>query len=321
MCRTQNLKLFESHAGFNLGHLIWDDFLPIFTLIKTFGMFVNTRPEQLMPLRYVPKEPLWATCDMNEMTAANCSANFKKFLPLMGIDPRIVKTTRDSIFKISDQSKKSRYICSPYGTAGLGMNNDHGMKKHGVEKNDYEYSFNVGKGPIFRQFRNYMMSNIGIEPLSAVPRDPFIITISMNSTDDEDRMTSFDAQIKVIKSMLQRRNLEKRVLLRTVVFKEFDIKEQIQRAMESSVIIGVCGGGAVTSMFMSDGGAMILYYLDLDVRNSHREKRYKYPARLDWDYFENTGNSRVHWSPFSTMNEDHDLQVLETLLFDEIELM
>ena len=273
-----------------------------------------------MPLRYILKEPLWATCEMNEMTAGNCSANFKKFLPLMGIDPRTVKTTRDSKLRISDKSKKSKYICSPYGTAGLGMNNDHGMKKHGVEKKDYEYSFNVGKGPIFRNFRNYMMLNIGLDPQTTVSRDPFIITISMNSTSDEDRMTSFDTQIKVIKSMLQERSLENHVLLRTVVFKEYDIKEQIQIVMESSVTIGVCGGGAVTSMFMSDGGAIILYYLDMRNKTG-RDMKYQYPARLDWDYFENTGNTRVHWLPFSTMNEDHDLLVLETLLLNEIELI
>jgi hypothetical protein len=117
--------------------------------MHSFGLFSKTRPSQVMPLRYVLKEPLWATCESTPETLGNCTKNFNKFLPLMGIDPQTMKTTKDSAIQVAVSTDiKSRYVCSN-GAAGLGMVNDHGMKKHGVEKADYEYSFNVGKGKRF----------------------------------------------------------------------------------------------------------------------------------------------------------------------------
>ena len=68
---------------------------------------------------------------------------------------------------------------------------------------------------------------------------------------------------------------------------------------------------------MSDGAAMIMYYLDTN--DATKDNRYKYPARLDWDYFNNAGSMRVHWLPFSTMDNDRDLEVLIKLVLNEID--
>lgn len=166
-----------------------------------------------------------------------------------------------------------------------------------------------------------MMTNLGLNPsMQASSNSPLVITISLNSTDDEFRMASFEAQIKAIDEMLENNRLTNKVLLRTVIFKEHPIKEQIQLVAESAIIIGMCGGGGVTNMFLSDGASMILYYVDINIA-PQQDKRYRYPARLDWDYFNNAGSMRVHWLPFSTMDTDHDLKILQMILLNEIEML
>lgn len=289
--------------------------------MQSFGVFSRLTPVQLMPLRYIFNTSLWATCEMSQDTEGNCTKNLQRFLPLMGIDPRIVKTNKDSAINVADGSYiKSRYVCSSTGAAGIGMINDHGMKLHGVMKEDYAYSFNVGKGALFRSFRNFMMDNIGLDASKPTSGDPpYVITISMNSTDDDSRMTSFESQIRAIEAMLVGNDLIGKVHLRTIIFKDYPLKDQVRMVQESAVMIGVCGGGAVTNMFLSEGAGMILYYLD--VNNRTKDERYKYPARLDWDYFNNAGNMRVHWLPYSTMNDAHDLELLKALLLDEIDLI
>lgn len=270
--------------------------------------------------RYVLKQPLWATCEKTNETLGNCSKNFDKFLPLMGIDPKIMGTTKDSAIKVANGLvPRSRYVCSSYGAAGLGMINDHGMKKHGYEREDYEYSFNIGKGPIFHGFRNFMMENLKLDPSKPVSSNPpFVITISLNSTDDEPRMTNFDKQIKAINTLLEERGLASNVFVRTVILKNYPIRDQVLLVAESAVMIGVCGGGAVTNMFLPDGAGMIIFYPDV---NNSTSMRQRYPARLDWDFFNNFGNARVHWLPMSSMNENDDLSVLQHLLLSEIDLI
>lgn len=200
----------------------------MYSLMKSFGMLATSSSNKLMPVRYVSNEPLWATCEMSNETRGNCTKNFNKFFPLMGIDPSIVHTTKDSSIVLSDDSSmQSRYICASYGAAGFGMLNDHGLKKHGVEKKDYEYSFNVGKGAIFRGFRDFMMENLNLVPKAVSSDPPYVITVSLNSTDDPDRMTSFGAQIRAIQAAIGSDAMKEKVSLRTIIFKEHPLKQQI----------------------------------------------------------------------------------------------
>jgi len=274
----------------------------------------------LMPVRYVLKNrprALWATCNLRDETLAQCKAFFKKFLPLLGVEPRIMRSTEDSILSITDGSQpKSRYVCSSKGAAGLGMLTDHGLKTHGWDKPDYEYSHNTGRGPVFNSFRNFMMRNVGLDPMKSVSTEPpYIITVSPASSKDPDRRHVFNAQIDALKKAFGAGNDDKsEVIIRTVVFKSYSVAEQVKLASESAVIVGACGGGAVTNMFLPKGSGMVLYYPDKPKGRMHN-----YPARLDWDYFNNQGYIRVHWLPVSSMNSANDLDLLVKLVKNEIE--
>ena len=312
---------FHSMAAVNPGHLMWDDLLPMYSMLVGFEMLAGgtatTSTTRLMPLRYVLKNrerALWATCNLRDQTLAECKMFFKKLLPLMGVEPRTMRSTEDSVLNITDGSEpKSRYICSNRGAAGLGMHTDHGLKQaHGWVKQDYEESHNAGRGPVLTGFRNFMMRNIGLDPMKPVRQDPpYIITVSPSSSKDPDRRHSFNRQVDALRQAF---GDDKEVVIQFVNFGKLSIKEQLKIASETAVMIGACGGGAFTNMFMSKGAGMILYYPE----NPHGPQ-HNYPARLDWDFFNNQGYARVHWMPVGSMNRPEDLDILVKLVKNEIE--
>jgi hypothetical protein len=98
---------FHSLSGENPGHLVWDDWLPIYTLLEMFHLLDNSTNNQnpgdqpndnsnyhynhgstiMEPLllRYVFQggRGLWASCDWNMEKREACRAMHQKFLPLM----------------------------------------------------------------------------------------------------------------------------------------------------------------------------------------------------------------------------------------------
>lgn len=192
---------FHSMAGINVGHLVWDDFFPVFNLLSIFGLLpVNNRlntqgnndgfRNRFRFVRYILKGvPLWATCEfkgVNGLNLKRCEVNFKKFLPLMlGEKDReellnngVPYTNNDlgdliEMFHESTDAKPGEsppgesppgeIICWKKGVAGIGLLTDHGNKLHGWEEKDYEYSYNIGRGGVMREFRDFAVGNLGEE--------------------------------------------------------------------------------------------------------------------------------------------------------------
>ncbi|VEU34039.1 unnamed protein product [Pseudo-nitzschia multistriata] len=99
---------FHSLSASNPGHLVWDDFLPMYTLLDMFGLLhtiggdddetggansdkANNTPPDLLPIRYIlPPGPtgdargLWAGCDWLDSRAQECHAMLQKFGTLLG---------------------------------------------------------------------------------------------------------------------------------------------------------------------------------------------------------------------------------------------
>jgi hypothetical protein len=110
---------FHSLSGENPGHLVWDDWLPIYTLLEMFHLLddstnnqdpgndhSNYHPLQEEPqdgtklmepllLRYVFQggRGLWASCDWNMEKREACRAMHQKFLPLMTSNREATITT------------------------------------------------------------------------------------------------------------------------------------------------------------------------------------------------------------------------------------
>lgn len=128
---------FHSMAAHNVGHLLWDDFYPIFTLLSLFGYNpdpIMGKSYQYLMLRWFPEKKLYATCEIRPNKGQLCDANFQRFLPLMGVNLNTFSTVKEVELTPSSQPLKSKYVCSKQAVAGLGMLMDHGMRDHGKFK-------------------------------------------------------------------------------------------------------------------------------------------------------------------------------------------
>ncbi|GAX21213.1 hypothetical protein FisN_23Lh153 [Fistulifera solaris] len=323
---------FHSMNGANPGHLVWDDFFPIYTLLDMFQLlppldldapgFSNTF---LFPMRYVLKggKGLWASCDLRPEKTELCRKMMNKFLGLLvGKDyPYQFSTTQD--FQIHKHNANGPdIVCARSGVAGIASLTDHGINKmHGWEEEDYLITHNHGRGGSLYTFRNFMMHNMGFigkELLlhHRVDADGYIrhrIVFSQKSSDIYNRNLDFERQIQITKEFLPAAHVE------GYVFRNHSLQEQLTIAHDASIFVTLCGGGAVTAMFLPAGTSVFLYYSERGgVKNN--KMTYK-PAMLDWDLFNAMSHLRVHWLPRDTLREEYDERLLVDLMRHELSLM
>mmetsp|Transcript_19968 Transcript_19968/g.41744 ORF Transcript_19968/g.41744 Transcript_19968/m.41744 type:complete len:502 (-) Transcript_19968:38-1543(-) len=296
--------------GQNVGHLLWDDFLPIFTLLGMFGL----EDKDLFIVRYIDEDPLWATCEFQNpnmplgRNIERCRNTFKKWFKAIGVDaPFETKTLHEELMPAT-----SNFLCFDRAVAGLGMLTDHGSKLHGWKKEDYEVSQNVGRGRIMWDFRNYIMGNFGLDYTTQPKSKPRIITVSTYSSQDGKRSLSFKKQIEMLRGMFE----EDEAIVKVVQFSTMTSEEQIKLAAESSIMLTAVGGGSVTSMFLPKGASLILFYAKTPSQRSNL-----IPARLDWDYFNNAAYLRTHWFPIEGMDETKSLTEMGKLIRHELEII
>jgi Glycosyltransferase 61 len=306
---------FHSMNGANPGHLVWDDFLPIFTLLT---MFQLEESADLLMMRYILKDKvrgLWASCDWNDDKREACHKMQNKFLPLMmGKDPIHELTTTESFdFDTKAGEAKSSLVCAHHGLAGIGALTDHGTSKlHGWGDADYKTTHNHGRGGMIYEFRNFMLQNIG-QRIELEHQPPFRIVFSENSSSVAHRNLDFSKQ----KRFLQQSFHPSYASIESYVFSELSLEEQLEIASQASIFVTASGGGAVTSMFLPKGSSVIMYYLeDGGVVNNVQTGT---PARLDWDLFNNMAYLKVHWLPTRTMDADANLRALLLLVQHELD--
>ena len=294
----------HSMGGFNPGHLVWDDFLPLFTLLSIFDL----TEKNLVLIRYdLHSFAMRASC---QSQWAKCAPMVKKFLPLLGTELGRTSTQNDTQLQITAGSKKSKYVCAPNGAAGLGMLTDHGTKLHGWEKKDYKYAYNVGRGGSMYQFRNWMVDNlIGEEnvPRKTIRNPPYRIVFSNASSKLSTRSVSFHNHAELLKKRLGGKYA---LDVREVKLSNMSIDDQVKLTAQTSIFITMCGGGAVSAMFLPKGGSVVAFFNDRLPDGSIYGDT---PPRLDWDLLNHIGYLRVHWLPnrrdsFTKYGEPKDLQ-------------
>jgi len=305
---------FHSLNGANPGHLVWDDFLPIYTLLRMFQL--ADRP--LMLLRYVLNDGergLWASCDLRREKTEACKHMMNKFLPLMlgAQHPYNLSTTQDFQF-LPNVPGKSNLVCAKTGVAGIGSLTDHGVtKSHGWLETDYDMTHNHGRGSMLYDFRNFMLGNLGFPIQTASPTGPHKIVFSQMSSDIFNRALDFKKQIAIVKERIPSTVVEQ------YIFKEHSLHDQVQTAIDASIYVTLCGGGAVTAMFLPRGATVIVYYSEdggaKDNRMTHK------PALLDWDLLNSMSHLRVHWLPRNTRDSELDLNALVLLIQHELEFI
>jgi len=273
---------YHSMAGMNPGHLVWDDFLPLFTLLTAFQLI----EKEMVLIRYDMELAMWASC---QRLWEKCRPILKKFYPLLNTKMNQTSTQNDTAFEIvGGGEKKSKYVCAPNGAAGLGMLTDHGLKLHGWRPSDYEYAYNIGRGGSLFQFRNWMMDNIGVAHEGRnIHKPPYRIIVSSGSSTQGNRRVSFHDHAVLLQERLGKKY---ELDIREVKLAKMSLTEQVELVAGASIFITICGGGAITAMFMPKGATLLAFFNEKDANGET-------PARLDWDLLNNIGYLRVHWLP------------------------
>jgi hypothetical protein len=304
---------FHSMAGFNAGHLVWDDFLPIYTLLSIFGFLGDDM--QLLLTRYeLEQEALWATCDSTEENEGKCKKLFGKFLPAMGVDPSTFSTTEDFRFETA-RERKSNYVCARYGAAGIAMLTDHGTKAHGWEPKDYTTTHNTGRGTALYAFRNFLMQNLKLPDQPLQKQAPHVITFSVLSSHSFTRSQNYNTQMNAVKSTFSTDEL----VVHGHVMEKMSVQEQVTLAGKSAIFVTSSGGGAVTATFLPRGASLIIYYVGDGSRENNKVTGK--PARLDWDLFNHMSYIRVHWLPVKNMNTPQGLETFLQLIRNELHVI
>lgn len=324
---------FHSFAAHNVGHMLWDDFLPIFTLLQVFGLWNDDLiggagplvveegdpHHQLLLLRVNTLPLLYGTCEMRRKKGKKCAENFEKFLPLLGVDPKTFSTVTQPNFLPKNNinnNDEATWVCARHATAGLGMLTDHGLKDHGwlMPKETHSVQ-NTAKGALLYQFRNALVRNLGL-PLVPSRNTPLQIVLSSHSSNDPARDTHFVNQKNVLNKSFPD------IPVQIVELSTMGLREQVELVSQTRIFVSTCGGGAMTATFLPKGATLILYYDDdggYDFANDFNLTGD--PAFLDWDLFNNMAYLRVHWLPIGSMNKQEGFKTLAYLVRHELQVM
>mmetsp|Transcript_28570 Transcript_28570/g.80527 ORF Transcript_28570/g.80527 Transcript_28570/m.80527 type:complete len:386 (-) Transcript_28570:24-1181(-) len=314
---------FHSMGGHNVGHLVWDDFLPIFNLLHIFGM-VGIDGLQNVLLRWKAPSFLYGGCEMRRNKSQKCATNFAKFLPMMGVDPQTFSTADETRLTSTDGTTwklKSNVVCVKHALAGIGKLTDHGKNDHGWDRlsefgrasvgqaKDTVNVQNIGRGSLLYDFRTFVMYNLGL-PIETpeLSERPMRVVFSIHSSSEQQRNVDFALQHKYVSTKLPG------ALVQQVQLSDLTVKDQLSLASNTTVFVTTSGGGAVTATFLPRGATLIVYYSATGGFNFAEYNLTGAPAILDWDLFNNLGYVRVHWLPIETMDTPESLDALEEIL-------
>jgi hypothetical protein len=286
-------------AAFNPGHLVWDDFLPIYALLEIFGL---QHDSELLLIRYqLPGDDgLWAGCDWKGARAKDCGSMLKKFGPLMVRRPQAIPITTQSTVRFTlhnnnnnnGNTPQSNLVCARHGLVGIGALTDHGIEKgHGWEEKDYKTVYNHGRGGQLWRFRNFLLNHLNLPTNTDPPQGPpYRIVFSEHSSDMGHRSLDFSEFVKALKATPAIASI---VDIVQVQMKDLSLLQQAELVGQAAIYVTGCGGGAVTATLLPRGASLLVFYSEVGgVENSKSSGK---PARLDWDYFNNMAYLRVHW--------------------------
>ena len=280
-----------------IGHLIWDDFLGIYSLLD---MFDQTNDNLILTHMVRP-----ATKDFDGDEPLPDSDITRKFIPLMGSHKYDFQTLEDDYtLKLKDKKvndKKRHVICADNGLIGSGLFSDHGDRLwRGHFASDVEYPHNHGRGGQFRRFRQWMMEHIGVDPNSPIQRDPYLIIVSQSSSTKEDhRDVKFEAQIAAWKE-----DVGDRAIVKSIQLSKLPLIEQVELFSRTAIFVSVVGSATVLGTFLPKGASVILYNNEL---------------KLDWDFWNNFPQIKVRWVPVEEMEDDFYLQGLVEVVQNQLD--
>jgi hypothetical protein len=301
---------------------------------------------------------LYANCDIRRNKRLACQENFVRFLPYFGgVDPATFSSTNQ--VKVTGQvdvvcartALAGLAYWTDHGTADHGWdfvvdsdshrtggettnvvaNDEAGTTGAAAPENRHVSSspHNLARGKLFYDFGQYLRShhhralpNVrqSNRHSTAEQSTKQYITFSIESSRDVSRRLDFAQQIDALKQVygVVDHNHDP---VRSFLFRDLSIDEQMSVAATTRIFVTVCGGGAMTVTFLPRDTSVIVFYDDtggLDFSTLQSNGR---PARLDWDLLTNASHLRVHWLPIHRMNEPAYLRLFQTLIVHEMALM
>ncbi|KAL7559063.1 hypothetical protein ACA910_018417 [Epithemia clementina (nom. ined.)] len=291
----------------NPGHLMWDYFLPFFTLLSMYGNHdgnknrnENHDAEQLTRFMLI-------SVDNECPSLAHCRKIVSKFLPLVG-SSEMWTTSSIKLSAEQGHNLKSSLVCSQHGAVGIGMLTDHGFTRHGQNLDDYQRVHNAGRGATFYNFRSFMLNNLQV-PASNTRRK---VVFSINSTNNVHRKKDFRHQIAALRSHIQH------VTIIAVELSQLSLRDQVELVADAAVFVSVVGGSTSVATLLPRGAAVVLYFCTEDSFVG-KTKTKNFPTMMDFDFWNNASYLRLHWLPTGSMDESQDLAFLVQLIRTELD--
>ena len=302
-------SLEPTHAS-NPGHLLWDYFLPFFTLLSMYHYGGQSHHDSSK------KRMMLIDVDDACFVIHHCRKMVAKFLQLLGLSEFVTMSTVDLVQHEVDPYpdhtvNKSNLVCSRDGAVGIGMLTDHGYNRHGQNLDDYQHVHNSGRGHAFYAFRSFMVENILDSPSTNDRRVPKIV-FSVNSTDNRIRRKDFASQIEAVQRHIPGASVM------AVELARLSIKQQVELVVDASVFVSVVGGSTSLATMLPRRAAVILYFCTEDSFVGKTKKK-DFPTMMDFDFWNNASHLRLHWLPSGSMNQHQDIEFLVQLIQSELE--
>jgi hypothetical protein len=228
------------------GHVLWDVFLPFFSLLEMFDL---------------DKRKILVTLFPSKTSIRKVYAFLANAFGIQG-DPM-------SNELLNIPNSQSRYVCALHGGSGYGWLMDHGFGDHGWRERDTMYPVNLRRGPELLRFRNFILENLKI-PTESNSTAKVQIVFSINSSFDKKRRINFQEEFRSMRKLRLPKNL---YAVHKYHLSSFPLQKQIEIAAETFIFISAVGGGTFPAFFLPRGSTLILYgdkemHLDFDIFNN-----------------------------------------------------
>lgn len=319
---TAAIELWQPTYSFNHGHFMWDDVLPLFSMLDRFGM---ADPGIREEMAHVPQHiPLFVEYPLDGLspsrTAARtrmarhdpyyrCSPAFeprwsKSCLPafsrwfegLLGVqtgpDGDILRTG-NWLQREGSLPHGAKYVLLTHVLVGSGH----------LGNAACEEDCAVGRGHLMR-FRNFMLRNLLgqaalAQALSSRPRGLITFSVPFGSSRPSFQC-EFGQLVPAVKELLGSRS----DLVVVAAMRNLTLVQQARLALDSDVWVTNHGGGSATVQFLRRGAGAIIF------TEKHRDG-----LRLDVALHESNGYYKVNWLSNSDCQKPlHFLAVVESEL-------
>ena len=219
--------LYHSHYPSNIGHVLGDDFFPLFNLQLSFNMLSNDN--QLLMSR---------SCEDIFMPGApNKTANCHKFMsmlsPGMSDRPYLAVTQPDLRQRLGVRAD-AELVCFENVLTGNGP---------------WGFQQSLGKSPSWWQYHAYYLANMGV-PYNHTPRK-HRITVSVK--DGKRSIYNSREMVEHLRATFPAYEVDAIELYQLGGW-----KQELTYLLDTTVLITPCGGVSMSSMFLPHGAAMIV---------------------------------------------------------------